>query len=184
MKSAPSITLTRCSKWNSWNEIQGRCVTAPAIMQMVISSHANYYQTAKRKIKKHCVPVFLNLFFLFFSFFAPHYIFWKKGKKNNPWNQLVREMQRTSICSEPHLNLALLWGQGGNEGEGGVWMFLSEGAFLTVSKIKGLTFLQCSNGGGRVTGSWIRWFTNVPIFSSPRSSAQRLRLLEWCFYAT
>lgn len=164
MKSAPSITLTRCSNWNSWNEIQGRCVTAPAIMQMVISSHANYYQTAKRKIKKYCVPQSL--------FFGPHYILLKKGK-NNPGNQLVREMQRVSICLEPHVNLALLWGQGegGNEGEREVWMFLWEGAFLTVSKIKGLTFLQCSNGGGRVTGSWIRWFTNVPIFSSPRSSA-------------
>lgn len=28
------------------------------------------------------------------------------------------------------------------KGEGEVWMFLSEGAFLTVPKIKGLTFSQ------------------------------------------
>lgn len=46
------------------------------------------------------------------------------------------------------MTLALLRG----EGEGEVWMFLSEGAFLTVPKIKGLTFLQRFNGGGRVTG--------------------------------
>lgn len=52
----------------------------------------------------------------------------------------------------------------GREGEEEVWMLVSEGAFLTVPKIKGLTFLQCSNGGGRVTGSWIRWFTNVLFF--------------------
>jgi len=71
--------------------------------------------------------------------------------------------------------LSRAWGQPSSEereeGGGEVWMVLPEGVFLTVPKIKGLTFLQRSNRGGRVAGSWIRWFTNVCVFSSPSSSS-------------
>lgn len=65
-------------------------MTAPTIMQMVISSHANYYQTAKRKIKKHCVPQTL--------FWSP-ILFSDRKEKMNPGSQLVREMQRVSAQS-------------------------------------------------------------------------------------